>query len=81
MVRQRCRISLGSQCANNTTQVELIKKCEGGLEQIIVAHECTLAALRQKHNNTNCNTELGEQIDSLDSNKIKAEKDKAWYGV
>ena len=74
--------------ANTATQVELNKKREGELarlkgelEEINIAHEGTLAALRQKHNNTNCNTELGEQIDSLDSNKIKAEKDKAWYGV
>merc|ERR1712203_60787 len=39
------------------------------------SHEGTLAALRQKHNNTMA--ELGEQIDNLNSNKIKAEKDKA----
>merc|ERR1711910_148920 len=44
-------------------------------EEINIAHEGTLAALRQKHNNTMA--ELGEQIDSLNSNKIKAEKDKA----
>ena len=67
--------------ANTATQVELNKKREGVLEEINIAHEVTLAALRQKHNNTNCNAELGEQIDSLNSNKIKAEKDKAWYGV
>ena len=33
------------------------------------------SALRMKHNNTM--SELGEQIDSLNSNKVKAEKDKA----
>ena len=72
--------------ANTATQVELNKKREGELarlkgelEEINIAHEGTLAALRQKHNNTMA--ELGEQIDSLNSNKIKAEKDKAWYGV
>merc|ERR1712227_487457 len=68
--------------ANTATQVELNKKREaelarlkGELEEINIAHEGTLAALRQKHNNTMA--ELGEQIDSLNSNKIKAEKDKA----
>merc|ERR1712095_74279 len=77
---------LGSKledAGNNTaTQIELNKKREselaklkGELEEINIAHEGTLAALRQKHNNTMA--ELGEQIDSLNSNKIKAEKDKA----
>merc|ERR1712042_301593 len=68
--------------ANTATQVELNKKREaelarlkGELEEINIAHEGTLAALRQKHNNTMA--ELGEQIDNLNSNKIKAEKDKA----
>ena len=45
------------------------------MEEINIAHEGTLASLRQKHNNTMA--ELGEQIDNLNSNKIKAEKDKA----
>merc|ERR1711976_431232 len=68
--------------ANTSTQVGLNKKREGELarlkgelEEINIAHEGTLAALRQKHNNTMA--ELGEQIDNLNSNKIKAEKDKA----
>merc|ERR1719305_377715 len=68
--------------ANTATQVELNKKREGELarlkgelEELNIAHEGTLAALRQKHNNTMA--ELGEQIDSLSANKIKAEKDKA----
>merc|ERR1711981_1096339 len=68
--------------ANTTTQVELNKKREaelarlkGELEEMNIAHEGTLAALRQKHNNTM--SELGEQIDNLNGNKIKAEKDKA----
>merc|ERR1711971_575158 len=68
--------------ANTATQVELNKKREGELarlkgelEELNIAHEGTLAALRQKHNNTMA--ELGEQIDNLNSNKIKAEKDKA----
>jgi len=68
--------------ANTATQVELNKKREGELarlkgelEELNIAHEGTLAALRQKHNNTM--SELGEQIDNLNGNKIKAEKDKA----
>ena len=45
------------------------------LEESNIAHEGTLAALRQKHNNNM--SELGEQIDSLNKMKAKAEKDKA----
>merc|ERR1712073_213412 len=66
---------------NTATQIELNKKREGELaklkgelEESNISHEGTLAALRQKHNNTMA--ELGEQIDNLNSNKIKAEKDK-----
>merc|ERR1711962_48615 len=40
-----------------------------------IAHEGTLAALRQKHNNTM--SDMGEQIDTLNKNKAKVEKDKA----
>merc|ERR1712051_534674 len=68
--------------ANTATQVELNKKREGELarlkgelEELNIAHEGTLAALRQKHNNTM--SELGEQIDGINGNKMKAEKDKA----
>merc|ERR1719334_2181023 len=68
--------------ANTATQVELNKKREaelarlkGELEELNIAHEGTLAALRMKHNNTM--SELGEQIDGINSNKMKAEKDKA----
>merc|ERR1719383_122066 len=68
--------------SNTATQVELNKKREqelarlkGELEELNIAHEGTLAALRQKHNNTMA--ELGEQIDNLNGNKVKAEKDKA----
>merc|ERR1712072_1431708 len=68
--------------ANTATQVELNKKREGELarlkgelEEMNIAHEGTLAALRMKHNNTMA--ELGEQIDGINSNKMKAEKDKA----
>ena len=67
---------------NTTTQIELNKKREaelaklkGELEESNINHEGTLAALRQKHNNTMA--EMGEQIDSLNKMKAKAEKDKA----
>merc|ERR1712112_519336 len=68
--------------SNTATQVELNKKREGELarlkgelEELNIAHEGTLAALRMKHNNTM--SDLGEQIDSLSANKTKSEKDKA----
>merc|ERR1711881_81233 len=48
---------------------------KGELEELNIAHEGTLAALRMKHNNTMA--ELGEQIDGINGNKLKAEKDKA----
>merc|ERR1712088_734956 len=67
--------------SNTSTQVELNKKREAELarlkselEELNIAHEGTLAALRMKHNNTMA--ELGENIDNLNSNKVKSEKDK-----
>ena len=67
--------------SNTATQVERNKKKEGELaplkseqEELNIAHEGTLAALRMKHNNTMA--DLGEQIDSLSANKVKSEKDK-----
>merc|ERR1712200_122470 len=63
--------------SNTATQVELNKKREGELarlkgelEELNIAHEGTLAALRMKHNNTMA--DLGEQIDNLNGNKDKA---------
>merc|ERR1711937_1136034 len=68
--------------SNTATQVELNKKREaelarlkGELEELNIAHEGTLAALGMKHNNSM--GELGEQIDNMNGNKVKAEKDKA----
>merc|ERR1712179_740933 len=68
--------------SDTSTQVELNKKREAELarlkaelEELNIAHEGTLAALRMKHNNTMA--DLGEQIDSLSANKVKSEKDKA----
>merc|ERR1712126_288045 len=55
-------------------EAELLK-LKGELEEANIAHEGTLAALRQKHNNTM--SDMGEQIDTLNKNKAKAEKDKA----
>merc|ERR1712226_461864 len=66
----------------SATQIELNKRREAELaklktelEESNIAHEGTLAALRQKHNNTM--SELGEQIDSMNKMKAKADKDKA----
>merc|ERR1712106_899186 len=68
--------------SNTSTQVELNKKREAELgrikaelEELNIAQEGTLAALRMKHNNTM--GDMGEQIDSLNSSKVKSEKDKA----
>merc|ERR1719211_592659 len=68
--------------SNTSTQVELNKKREAELarlknelDELNISHEGTLAALRMKHNNTM--TDLGEQIDGISANKVKAEKDKA----
>merc|ERR1719208_493129 len=67
---------------NTATQIELNKKRESELaklkselEESNIAHEGTLAALRQKHNNNM--SEMGEQIDGLNKMKAKTEKDKA----
>merc|ERR1711994_770745 len=68
--------------SNTALQIELNKKRESelaklksDLEESNIGHEGTLAALRQKHNNSMA--ELGEQIDSINKNKAKSEKDKA----
>merc|ERR1711978_739336 len=52
-----------------------LAKLKGELDESNIAHEGTLAALRQKHNNNMA--EMGEQIDGLNKMKTKAEKDKA----
>merc|ERR1719334_2373108 len=68
--------------SNTSTQIELNKKREaelmklkGELEEANIAHEGTLAALRQKHNGMMA--EMGEQIDAINKAKAKCEKDKA----
>ena len=64
-----------------STQVELNNKkkselahLKSELEELNIGHEGTLSALRMKHNNTM--TELDENIDNLNTNKVKSEKDK-----
>merc|ERR1711963_1039470 len=66
--------------SNTALQVELNKKREGelakpksDLEESNIGHEGTLAALRQKHNNSM--SELGEQIDSINKDKAGMERD------
>merc|ERR1719282_400187 len=68
--------------SNTSAQIELNKKREAELAQLKaeleesnIQHEGTLAAMRSKHNNTMA--EMGENIDSLNKSKAKAEKDKA----
>merc|ERR1719249_390442 len=61
--------SMGAKIENELT------KLKGELEESNISHEGTLAALRSKHNNTM--GDLGEQIDSINKNKAKSEKDKA----
>ena len=68
--------------SNTSTQIELNKKREAelvklkaDLDEANIAHEGTLAALRQKHNNSMA--ELGNQIDGINKNKAKSEKDKS----
>merc|ERR1712226_1350380 len=55
-------------------EAELLK-LKAELEESNINHEGTLAALRQKHNNSM--SELGEQIDNLNKTKAKSEKDKS----
>merc|ERR1711881_836347 len=59
---------------NKKREAEL-GRIKAELEELKIAQEGTLAALRMKHNNTI--GDLGEQIDNLNSNKVKSEKDKA----
>merc|ERR1711892_396443 len=68
--------------SNTSTQIELNKKREAELarlkaelEELNISQEGTIAALRMKHNNTM--GDLGEQIDNINNNKVKTEKDKA----
>merc|ERR1739847_227098 len=51
-----------------------LAKLKSELDESNIAHEGTLAALRQKHNNNM--SEMGEQIDGLNKMKAKAEKER-----
>merc|ERR1719430_8033 len=82
MLKKDIESRLEEAGSNTATQVELNKKREAELgrikaelEELKIAQEGTLAALRMKHNNTM--GDLGEQIDTLNGNKVKSEKDKA----
>merc|ERR1719495_1868230 len=55
--------------------IERGARIKAELEELNIAQEGTLAALRMKHNNTM--GDLGEQIDNINANKVKSEKDKA----
>merc|ERR1712214_277197 len=66
---------------NTATQIELNKKREAelaklknDLEESNIAHEGTLASLRQKHNNAMA--DMGDQIDQLNKMKAKIEMEK-----
>ena len=66
---------------NTATQVELNKKREAelmklknDLEESNIAHESTLASLRQKHNSAM--GDLGDQIDQLNKMKARIEMEK-----
>jgi len=68
--------------SNTSTQIELNKRREQELarlkeelEELHIAHEGQLAMLRNKQNNTMA--DMGEQIDTLNKQKGKAELDKA----
>ena len=65
----------GTQIALNKKREAELLKLKGDLDESNIAHEGTLAALRQKHNNTMA--DMGEQIDAVNKNKAKAEKDKS----
>merc|ERR1711956_41451 len=52
-----------------------LAKLKAELDESNIAHEGTLAALRQKHNNNM--SQMGDDIDGLNKMKANAEKDKA----
>ena len=68
---------------NNTSiQIELnskrendLSKLKAALDESTIAHEGTLAMLRQKHNKSM--SDMGEQIDTMNKMKATSEKDKA----
>merc|ERR1712112_608443 len=72
---EKSRTMLKKDIEDIASRLEAAGSDTSTLEELNIAHEGTLAALRMKHNNTMA--DLGEQIDSLSANKTKSEKDKA----
>merc|ERR1712123_108294 len=63
-----------AQIALNTRREEELAKLKMELDESNITHESTLAMLRQKHNASI--SELGEQIDTLNKQKAKVEKER-----
>merc|ERR1712079_732638 len=63
-----------AQIALNTRREEELAKLKMELDEANITHESTLAMLRQKHNAAI--SEMGDQIDSLNKQKAKAEKER-----
>merc|ERR1719500_185923 len=63
-----------AQIALNTRREEELAKLKMELDESNITHESTLAMLRQKHNGSIA--EMGEQIDTLNKAKAKAEKER-----
>ena len=63
-----------AQIALNTRREEELAKLKMELDESNITHESTLAMLRQKHNSSI--SEMGDQIDSLNKLKAKAEKER-----
>merc|ERR1711881_242868 len=63
-----------AQIALNTRREEELARLKMEMDEANITHESTLAMLRQKHNSSI--SELGDQIDTLNKNKSKAEKDR-----
>merc|ERR1719192_1261432 len=63
-----------AQIALNTRREEELAKLKMELDESNITHESTLAMLRQKHNSSI--SEMGDQIDTLNKMKAKAEKER-----
>merc|ERR1712088_1220434 len=63
-----------AQIALNSRREEELAKLKSELDASNITHESTLATLRQKHNTTIA--EMGDQIDQLNKQKAKVEKER-----
>jgi myosin heavy chain 6/7 len=63
-----------AQIALNSRREEELAKLKAELDGSNITHESTLATLRQKHNTTIA--EMGDQIDQLNKQKAKVEKER-----